>query len=262
MRFLCVVFSSVLRKFPPAGTLGPVYPSLFFIWSFFLSFFNKWIQRGHAHRDTGFWSLSPPQFLRAVGHPTTNWKRKCRACGGSVRFPSLSPPALAIDAVKSTLWSRHAFSVPTSLCQPFPSLFCPPSLLPGLLEAGLPARPPGFLSPEASPNLVCYKEIPWMRWRPSAPGQQDSALLRAAGVCCTRGQTCSERFLCQEALDPGPGISRAKPMSTWAEGPHPSGLLPSLSLGGCCSLQSVLVARPPFPTSRTEQSLETSDPFL
>lgn len=97
--------------------------------------------------------------------PRLTGKGNAEPSGASVRFPSLSPPALAIDAVKSTLWSRHAFSVPTSLCQPFPSLVCPPSLLPGLLEAGLPARPPGFLSPEASLNLDCYKEIPWMHWR-------------------------------------------------------------------------------------------------
>lgn len=182
--------------------------------------------------------------------PRLTGKGNAEPSGASVRFLSLSPPALAIDAVKSTLWSRHTFPVPTSLCQPFPSLFCPPSLLPGLLEAGLPARPPGFLSPEASPNLGCYKEIPWMHWRPSAPGQQDSPLLRAAGICWTRGETYSELFLCQEALDPGPGVSRAKPVSTCLSGLRvltPQDCSPTFSSRGCCSLQSVLVARPPFP---------------
>lgn len=47
MSFLWVVFSSVLRKFPPAGTLRPVYSGLFFlVGGFLLSFFNIRIQDG------------------------------------------------------------------------------------------------------------------------------------------------------------------------------------------------------------------------
>lgn len=106
----------------------------------------------------GFGHCLHLSFSGLLATPRLTGKRNAEPSGVSVRFPSLSPPALVIDAVKSTLWSRPAFSVPTSLCQPFPSLFCPPSLLPGLLEAGLPARPPGFLSPEAAQILVATRK--------------------------------------------------------------------------------------------------------
>lgn len=156
----------------------------------------------------------------------------------------------------------HSQCQPAST-SPFPSSSVLPSLLPGLPKAGLPS---GLLSPEASPHLGCYKEIPWMCWRPGAPGQQDSALLRAAGVGWTREETCIELFLCQEALDLGPGISRAQPsvhvslsvcLSVWAEGPYPSGVLPSPFLRGLLLVTKCWWRDPSFPTSRAEQ-----DPFL
>lgn len=68
--------------------------------------------------------------------PRLTGKGNAEPSGASVRFPSLSPPALAIDAVKSTLWSRHAFPVPTSLCQPFPPSSVLPASSQGCLRQG------------------------------------------------------------------------------------------------------------------------------
>ena len=108
----------------------------------------------------------------------------------SVRFLSLSLPVLATDAATkhSSAWAR-ILSANQPLPAPFPPSSLLPSLLPGLLEAGLPARPQVILSLGASPGLGCYKEIPWKYWAPNAPGQQELPLLRAVRVCWTRGET-------------------------------------------------------------------------
>lgn len=157
-----VVFSSVLRKFPPAGTLRPV--QVYFWLGFFslVLFFNNGSSMDKpTERDTGFWSLSPPQFLRAVGHPTTNRKRKHWAFGASVRFASLSLPVLTIEAAAtSTALAGHASSVPSCLHQPPPSLFSPPQPPPRAATAGLPARPLGHLVTRSKPSLGCYEKIP------------------------------------------------------------------------------------------------------
>lgn len=122
-------------------------------------------------------------------------------------------------------------------CQPastshFPSLF------------SLPQPPSGAAQGRASTlasGSSCYQEQvrswllqgnPWKYWG-------------AVGVCWTREETCSELCSCQETLDPGPGISRAKPSIHMSVSGQTFFALQDISpapSGGCCSLQSVLMA--------------------
>lgn len=113
----------------------------------------------------------------------------------------------------------HPQCQPASTC-PVPSLFSPPQPPPRAtqgraysLACGLSCRQ------EQAQALVATRKSHGSAGA-STPGQQDSLLLRAAGVCWTREETCTELLLCQETLNPGPGISRAKPsqMSTCLSG--------------------------------------------
>jgi len=131
--------------------------------------------------------------------------------------------------------------VPASLCRPCPSLLSlPPAPAQGGPRQGFQ---PGL---QVNQVLVAPRKIPWKHSGPRAPGQQDSPLLRAVGVCWTREETCSELFV---PRNPG---SRAKYLessqaSTCLSGMRvltPQDCSPVLSSGGCCSLQSVLVAGP------------------
>lgn len=107
------------------------------------------------HQDTGFWSLSPPQFLRLLATPRLTGRGNAWPSGASVRFPSLSWPVLAIDATTkhSSGPDTHPQCQPAST-SPAPHSSLSPSPLPGWPKAGLPARPPG------RPSLGCSKENP------------------------------------------------------------------------------------------------------
>lgn len=78
-----------------------------------------------------------------------------------MRFPSLSPPILTIDAETST---ALAYTCILSANLPLPATFPPssrcPSLLLGLPKAGLPPWPLGHLVTRSKSGLGCYKEIP------------------------------------------------------------------------------------------------------
>lgn len=133
--------------------------------------------------------------------------------GASGRFLSLSPPILCTDAA-----TKHSSGPDRTLSanQPLPDPLPPSSLLPSLLP-GLPGQgfQPGLwviLSPGASPSLGCYKEMPWKYWGQvpqdgrSHPVQSSWSLLDQQ-----EEETCSHvDCVCQETLDLGPSISRAK----------------------------------------------------
>lgn len=93
--------------------------------------------------------------------PRLTGKGNTRPSGTSVRFPSLSPSVLAIDAVTSTALARTCI---LSANLPLPATFPPSShlssLLLGLPKAGLLARPLGRLVTRSKSSLGCYKELP------------------------------------------------------------------------------------------------------
>lgn len=144
----------------------------------------------------------------------------------------------------------------------------------------LPALSLTLLSPQPPPRAAqsrassqasrvtksyCYKKNPGKYLGPSAPGQQDSPLLRAAGVCWTREETCSE--LC---VPRNPG-SRAKYLQSQAKHPHVClgqgssslRIAPQFFPRGVAALCEVCWWRAlsTLPTS-TEQGRETSDALL
>lgn len=160
------------------------------------------------HQDTGFWSLSPPQFLRLLATPRLTGRGNAWPSGASVRFPSLSRPVLAIDAA-----TKHSSgSDILSANQPLPALpltlLSPPAPSLGGLRQGFQ---PGL---QVDQVLVAPRKIPWKCSGPRAPGQQDSPLLRAVGVGWTREETCSELFM---PRNPG---SRAKYSQSQAKHPR------------------------------------------
>lgn len=74
--------------------------------------------------------------------------------GASGRFLSLSLPILTIDAATKHSSARtRILSANQPLPAPSPPYSFLPSLLPGLLKAGLPTRPLVILSLGASPDL-------------------------------------------------------------------------------------------------------------
>lgn len=164
MTFLWVVFSSVPRKFPSAGTLGPVQVyfwlgvfSLFFCYMFF----NHGSSMDKSTKTLGFGHCLHLSSSGLLATPRLTGKGNTRPSGTSVRFPSLSPSILAIDAVTSTALARTCI---LSANLPLPATFPPSShlssLLPGLPKAGLLARPRGRLVPGASPALVATRKSP------------------------------------------------------------------------------------------------------
>lgn len=212
------------------------------------------MDKSPRHWVLGTVSTSVP---RAVGHPTTNWKRKRLAFWGLGEVPeplAARPRHRCRD--KAQLQHGHASSVPIGLHQPSPAPFSPPSLLPGLPTAGLPARPPG------RPSLVATRKIPGKYLGPSAPGQQDPPLLRAVGVRWAREETCSE--LCVPR-NPGSGAkylqSQAKhPRVCLEQGSSPLRIAPHYFPRGAAALCEARWWRAlSTPPASTEQGRGTSD---
>lgn len=161
------------------------------------------------HQDTGFWSLSPPQFLRLLATPRLTGRGNAWPSGASVRFLSLSRPVLTIDAATkhSSGPDTHPQCQPASTALPL-TLLSPPAPSLGGPRQGFQ---PGL---QVNQILVAPRKIPWKCSGPHVPGQQDSPLLRAVGVGWTREETCSELFV---PRSPG---SRAKYSQSQAKHPR------------------------------------------
>lgn len=121
-------------------------------------------------------------------------------------------------------------------CQPastshFPSLFSPPQPSPWAAIGRTSSQASVSSCHQEHVQSWLLQENPWKNWG-------------AAGICCTREETFTELFLCQETLDPGPGTSKTRPSIHMSV----SGLRvltlqdcsPSPSLRGCCSLQMLV----------------------
>lgn len=213
------------------------------------------------HQDTGFWSLSPPQFLRLLATPRLTGRGNAWPSGASERLPSLSQPVLAIDAA-----TKHSSG---------------PDIHPQCQPASTRPAPHSSLSPQPHPWVAQG------RASSQASRSTKSWLLQGKSLGSARGHVpqdsrthlCSEQwelagpekrlavnYSCQETLGPGPSIHRVKPsihMSLWNEGPHPSGLLPSTFLGGIAALCKVCWWRAlSSPPSRAEQGWETPQALL
>lgn len=150
-------FSSVLRKFPSVGTVGPVqvYFWLGFCFCFFFLFFlNNGSSMDKSTKTLGFGHCLHLSSSELLATPRLTGKGNTRPPGTSVRFPSLSPSILAVDAVTSTALARTCILSANLL---LPATFPPSSHLSSLL--GLP-RPLGHLVTRSKSNPGCYKELP------------------------------------------------------------------------------------------------------
>jgi len=153
------------------------------------------------HQDTGFWALSPPQFLRLLATPRLTGRGNAWPSGASVRFPSLSWPVLTIDAV-----TKHSSSPDTRpQCQPASAGPAPPSSL-------FPQPPPRAAQGRAS-SQASRSTRSWLL-QGKSPGSTRGHVPQDS-----RTHPCSEQwefagpekrlavnYLCQETLDPGPSI--------------------------------------------------------
>lgn len=161
MRFFVGHFSSVLRTFPSGGTLGPVqvyfWLGFFFLFCFF---FNNGSSMDKSTKTLGFGHCLHLSSSGLLAAPRLTGKGNTRPPGTSVRFPSLSPSILAVDAVTSTALARKCI---LSANLPLPATFPPSSHLSSLLglpKAGPLARPLGRLVTRSKSNPGCYKELP------------------------------------------------------------------------------------------------------
>lgn len=227
MTFLWVVFSSVPRKFPSAGTLGPVqvyfWLGVFSLYFCFM-FFNNGSSMDKSTETLGFGHCLRLSSSGLLATPRLTGKGNTRPSGTSVRFPSLSPSILAIDAMTSTALARTCI---LSANLPLPATFPPSShlssLLPGLPKAGLLARPRGRLVTRSKSSLGCYKEIPRStreQWKFAGAEKR----LAANYFCATKSWIQGQVF-------PKP-IQVYLHVCAWAEGLHPLGFLPSPFLRG------------------------------
>lgn len=121
-----VAFSSVLKKFPPAGTLGPVYSGLFWFGVFSLVFLRNGSRMDKSTKTLGFGHCLHLSSSGLLATPRLTGRGNTGPSGASVRFPSLSPPILAIDATTkhSSSPDMHPQCQPAST-SPLPPLFPP-----------------------------------------------------------------------------------------------------------------------------------------
>lgn len=145
------------KKVPFSRNCG-TRPGLFLVrvlFLFFLSFFlNNGSSMDKSTKTLGFGHCLHLSSSGLLATPRLTGKGNTRPPGTSVRFPSLSPSILAVDAVTSTALARTCILSANLL---LPATFPPSSHLSSLL--GLP-RPLGHLVTRSKSNPGCYKELP------------------------------------------------------------------------------------------------------